>query len=153
MKSTSIIICAFTTIGIGFLITAVAVFINTQNFLKDAISTEGTVTELVRSRSGSESSSSNSVVYRPVIEFKTRDGNLVEFTSSTGSNPPSYSMGESVGIFYHKSSPERAKTDDYFSLWGATTIFGLFGVVFFLVGLVPILLERSWGNKFARRMS
>ena len=143
MKPPATIKYAFFLVGVGFLIAAIALFVNKRTYLKDAISTEGTVTELIRTRSRSKSSSSTSTTYRPVVEFKTKDGSIVEFTSSTGSNPPSYSRGESVGIYYDEEFPERATIDDFTSLWGATTLFGFFGSMFFLIGFIPTLIGRS----------
>lgn len=113
----------------------------TQEFLKYAVATEGTVVELVRSRS------SDSTTYSPVVQFKTQGGSIVEFTSSSGSNPPSYSKGEVVEVLYQESSPEQAKINGFFSLRGASTILGGIGSVFFLVGFSIILLGSLKGKK------
>jgi len=58
--------------------------------------TEGTVTELIRVES------SDSITYKPVIEFNNQNGSLIEFTSSSSSNPPSYSRGETVEVLYEE---------------------------------------------------
>lgn len=100
---------------------------NTQDFLSKAVVTEGTVTKLVGSK-----------FYNPVVEFKTQSGRLVKFTSSFGSNPPSYSEGEVVEVIYQETSPEQARIKDFFSLWGVSIIFGGIGFVFFLIGIVII---------------
>lgn len=133
MRTISIVKYAFTVVGLGMLVGSFFIYQNTQYFLNDALTTEGTVIELVRSRS------SDSTTYRPVVEFKTHGGSKVEFTSSSGSNPPSYSKGEVVEVLYQESSPEQAKINGFFSLWGASTILGGLGAVFFLVGISIIL--------------
>jgi len=134
MRTISILKYTFTVVGLGMIVGAFFLFTNTQDFLKNALTTDGTVVELVRSRS------SDSDTYRPVVVFKSNGGSTIEFTSSSGSNPPSYSKGEIVEILYQESSPEQAKINSFFSLWGATTILGGLGSVFFLVGFSIILL-------------
>ena len=130
----SIIKYVFTLIGLGMLIGAFFLFSNTQSFLKTALITEGTVIDLQPSRS------SDSVTYAPVVEFQTFDGSIIEFTSSTSSNPPSYSRGETVDVLYQGSFPERAKINGFFSLWGAALIVGFLGLVFFLIGFSIIVV-------------
>lgn len=109
-------------VGAYFLLTG------TQDFLKTAVSAQGTVVELQRSRS------SDSDTYAPVVEFQTKDGSTVEFISSTSSNPPSYSRGETVEVLYQETSPERAKIKGFFALWGGALIVGIIGAIIFLIG-------------------
>jgi len=46
----------------------------------------------------------------------------------------SYDKGEKVEVYYLPSKPRRAEINGFFSLWGGTTIVGVLGVVFFLIG-------------------
>ncbi len=128
MRTISVMKYAFTVIGLGILFGAFSLYTNTQDFLKNALTTNGTVVELISSRS------SDSTIYRPVVEFKTQDDKLIEFISSSGSNPSSYSKGEIVEVLYQKSSPEQAKISGFFSLWSGPVILGGLGTVFFIVG-------------------
>ena len=136
----SIVKYAMTAIGLGMLIGAYFLFTNTQDFLKSSLTTTGTVTELIRSKSN------DSTTYRPVVEFKTPAGKLIEFTSSSGSNPPSYSRGEVVEVYYDESSPEKAKINGFFTLWGGVTILGLLGLIFFSVGASILVISRKRNN-------
>ncbi|NOZ10186.1 MAG: DUF3592 domain-containing protein [Gammaproteobacteria bacterium] len=147
MKALSIIKYIFSIIGLGMLVGAYYLYQNTQSFLESAVATNGTVVKLVRSKSN------NSTTYAPVVQFKTEKGELVEVTSSTSSNPPGYSRGENVEIFYLPSSPQRAKINGFFSLWGAALIVGILGGVFFSVGggiaLAVFLSNRK--NEYLRK--
>lgn len=140
MKVIAIVKYVFTAVGAAMLAGAFLLYQNTRTFVEDATRTEGTVVELV------ESHSSDSTTYRPVVDFTTSTGETIRFTSSSGSNPPSYSVGEKVALFYLADAPQQAKVDGYFSLWGAPTIVGGLGSVFFLIGagvmLVPMLKRR-----------
>ena len=97
---------------------------DTRAFLASAVQAEGTVIELVRSHK----------TYRPVIRFTDRHDQTVEFTSSAGSNPPSYAVGEKVAVLYLPEKPHTAEIDDFFMIWGGLIILGILGVVFFLIG-------------------
>jgi len=140
VKTLAIVKYVFLLAGIAMLAGAVFVYQSTSTFLATAITTKGTVVDLERSRSN------NSTTYRPVVQFKDRAGREHEFTSSTGSNPPSYSTGESVEVYYLSEQPEMAKMSGFFALWGGATILGGIGGTFLLVSagmiLVPMLKAR-----------
>jgi hypothetical protein len=136
MNALSIVKYVFSAIGIALLAGAIFFYQNTSAFLADALSTSGTVIDLARSRS------SDSTTYRPVVEFKTHNGERVEFTSTSGSNPPSYSKGEIVTVLYSELRPEKARIQGFFSLWGMPAIFGGLGAVFATIGFSIILFGR-----------
>ena len=119
----------FALIGLAMLFGAYSLYSGTQSFLETAVSTQGTVIDLRRSRS-----SDGDDTYAPVVQFNTNGGESIEFTSSTSSNPPSYSRGEPVEVLYQEDSPYDAKIKGFFSLWGAALIVGIFGAIFFLIG-------------------
>lgn len=127
----------FALIGAGMLVGAFFLFTGTQDFLKTAKTTQGTVVDLISSRS------SDSVTYAPLIEFNTTDNSRIEFVSSNSSSPPSYSRGESVEVLYQESSPESAKINSFFSLWLGTIIVGVLGLIFFLIGMSIIIFGVS----------
>jgi hypothetical protein len=134
MKTISIVKYVFLLVGCGLLIGAVFLFKDTQSFLKIAERTDGKVVDLVAFESTDTDDNRRSVTYAPVVEFLTKEGEKITFTSSTRSYPPSYSRGEAVEIFYLPGNPEKAKINDFFSLWGIAVVFGGLGIVFFLTG-------------------
>ncbi len=125
MKTIAIIKYALTAVGLALLIGALFWYQNVKTFIAGASVAQGTVVELVRSQSGSDSPT-----YRPVVRFNA-NGRAVEFVSSSGSNPPSYSRGEKVEVFYQPSKPQNAMINGFFSLWGGPLIVGGLGAVFF----------------------
>ncbi len=133
-----VIAYVFTLVGIGILVGAFSLYRNTSSFVTEAFRSEGTVVDLVASRSNT---------YRPTIHFINQEGKKVEFTSSVGTNPPSYSKGQKVEILYHPTEPQNAKINDFFSLWGGSVILGGMGGVFFTIGtgiiLVGVLKNRK----------
>jgi hypothetical protein len=88
----------------------------------------GTVVDLAASQSG------DGTTYRPIVQFKSKNGQTVTFESSTGSNPASYSQGQRVEVFYRQTAPQDAEINDLFSLWGPPAICGTLGAAFFAFG-------------------
>jgi hypothetical protein len=128
LKTVTIIKYVFAIIGACMLAGAFALYSSTASFLERAETAQGTVIELMRSRS------SDSTSYYPVVQFTAASGREIEFQSSSGSNPPSYNRGEQVSVFYEPSNPDDAMIDGFFSLWGAALIVGGIGSVFALIG-------------------
>ncbi|MBI3186628.1 MAG: DUF3592 domain-containing protein [Gammaproteobacteria bacterium] len=128
MKTLAITKYLFTLVGLGMLTGAFFLYQNTSNFLEHATRVDGTVIELIPSHS------SDSTTYKPVVAFTTLEGQKLEVTSSVSTNPPAYSKGESVDIFYLPAEPHNAKISGYFSFWGVATILAGMGLVFFMIG-------------------
>ena len=141
MKTISILKYTFTLVGIAMLAGAFYSYSSTQQFIAEALTSSGKVVELIRSRSD------DSVTYRPVVQFIAGDGTNIEFTSSSGSNPPSYSIGQTVEVLYREAEPEKAKINGFFSLWGLAAILGGLGAVFFAIGASVFLFGRFKSNK------
>jgi hypothetical protein len=128
MKVFSVIKYVFTSVGIVLLAGAAYSYEHTRSFLAEAVQTDGTVIALEPVRGN------DSTTYRPRVRFEDADGRTVEVSSSASTNPPSYSVGETVRVFYRRGTPDDAKLDGYFSLWGAATILAGLGTVFTLIG-------------------
>ncbi len=141
MKVLTILKYVFTLIGVGLLLGALLSYRHTMNFLAEAEVAQGIVIELERRRS------SDSTVYYPRVEFTDRRGRSHQFSANVGSNPPSYSRGEQVTVFYLRDNPAQAKIGGFFSLWGLPLILGSIGAVFALVGMGMI----GFGVLLARR--
>lgn len=140
MKKTTVIKLikySFGLAGLGMILGAVYFFSSTQSFVSQAATARGTVIDLEYYRSSSDSSGS----YRPVVRFITAAGEEIVYHSTSGSNPPSYSAGEEVRIYYDPALPNEAKIDSFLDLWFAPTLLAGMGSIFggisggiFLVG-------------------
>jgi hypothetical protein len=147
MKVVAVIKYLFTLFGIAMLIGTFYISEDTRSFLSEAIKTEGTVVRFDDSWAGRSNFSQHTRVYRPVVRFTDRNGLQQEFISSSGSNPPGYKEGEKVEILYLAKEPQNAMINEFFSLWGGSTILGGLGVLFFLIGggifIFPLLKKRK----------
>ena len=144
MKTLNFLKYSFTLIGAGTLAAAFSFYSSTYDFVQSARETTGKVIELERSRS------SDSNAYFPVVEFEGPGGQRLRFRSSSGSNPPAFSRGESVVVLFDPASPDNARIKSFFSLWGGPLFLGGMGALFGSVGLGLIISgirrkqERKW---------
>lgn len=135
MKTFSILKYVFLVIGLALLTGAFFLYQNKKAFLEKADTAQGTVIELLQSRSD------NSTTYKPLVSFKTKEGRQIEFTSSVSSNPPGYDEGETVEVLYDPADPKDANINGFASLWLGPLILGILGAVFSLVGFLIILFK------------
>ena len=115
---------------------------STATFINAAVHTTGTVVDI--SRVWSSGSSGGGYVYRPIVEFKTKDGKDGKFESTTGSNPSPWHKGDVVDVLYDPKNPDGAQINSFFELWVGNLIVGGLGVIFFCIACgVWIYMWRS----------
>jgi hypothetical protein len=125
---------AFALMGIGLLWHAFSSLGNIENFLKDSVSVNGTVVELVQ-KIGSGGKGFTGYTYSPEVSFTTSDGEGYIAVSNFGSNPPAYSAGQEVNILYNSKNPYDIRINNFFEIWSASLVSFIMGVVFSLLGL------------------
>lgn len=133
MKVLSVFKYLFSIVGVTLLVGALFVYKNTNDFLLSAVSAQGTIIDLVQSKN------SESVSYHPVVKFIDADGQVVEFTSSTGGSASSYPLGDVVEVLYQPHNVEDAKIKSFFALWGAALLVAVLGAGFVLIGSIIFL--------------
>jgi hypothetical protein len=106
-----------------------------QRFIATAAVADGTVTELRRSGSRSNTMA-------PVVVFRTASGQQVTWVSATSSNPPAYRVGERVRMQYDPANPSSAQIEGSFlARFGSFIPIGI-GALLLLVGLALGPLRR-----------
>ena len=124
----------FALLGIGMLAGGIYLYDRTKDFLDQAVTAPGIVIELKQEKS-SDSNNNTTYDYRPVVQFDTKDGQRIVFTSDTATNPPSYHTEDEVEVIYNPKEPLDAKINTFFSLWlGVILLLGL-GAIFTIVGV------------------
>jgi hypothetical protein len=123
----------FLLVGVGLLI---AVGFVTANGLEKASSgsrVEGIVVEANDNQ-------------KPIVEFRTRDGQRLRVEGSISASPTPYRVGERIGVFYDPANPSDALIDSFIERWFLTLLLGGFATVFTAIGLgftVAALRRRS----------
>lgn len=117
----------FAVLGLFFLLLGIIFYIKDVEFKKTAIKTTGTITEIVYDSSGE----SSSVVYvKFSVQGKTYEGKINYYTSSMYE-------GKSIVIYYDPSNPNNFQGEEASIV---LLIFAILGGVFFLVGIIFILI-------------
>lgn len=98
----------FLIVGVIFLVIGLKMYSHQQNFSKTGIAAEATVINIVSHKS------SDSVTYRPEVEFQTKTGETVQVVHSMGTNPPKYKKGDVVDIIYSPDNPYEIMMDSAF---------------------------------------
>ena len=119
----------FVALGAAFAAGALFTWLNTRRFVAESVPAIGEVVGLLE-RDGDD------VTFAPVIRFPGPGGRPYEFTETTSSNPPGYSVGDRVKVLYHGQDPRRARVASPFRLYLLEMVFGGLGAIFFVVGLL-----------------
>ncbi len=128
-------------IGIAMLAVALYWVQSTRHYLAQSSTAQGTVVALLPE--------GRDIARAPVVRFVTANGDNIEFTSDTRSNPPGYTQGQRVEVLYHSNAPRDAKINAFGSLWGGPIALGCFGSIFLLVGGGILLAAARKGRKEA----
>lgn len=137
-KERKLIKYGFLIVGGGILTLALFVSLNTNKLINKYVESKGVVVKLIEISSKYD----EFPMYKPLVQFTDSKGNTVEFTTSTSSRPSSYKVGEKVDVLYAPENPDKAEINDFFSLWSGILMAGIFGAVFFTVGLVFFLFDK-----------
>ena len=128
----------FFAVGGALLAGAAFAWLHTRRFVAEAVRGFGEVVRL-------QEHSDESVTYSPVVRFSGPGGRAVEFTESTSSNPPGYSVGDRVEVLYRPHEPRRsARVASPWRLYLLAAILGTIGGVFTLVGLLVSAFAFVW---------
>jgi hypothetical protein len=65
--------------------------------------------------------------YFPVVSFATARGDSIRFRDSTGTNPPSYRVGDAVTVLYVREASSKAIIDRGIWNWLPSIVVLLFG--------------------------
>lgn len=125
--------------GVGFvlLLSASMVITSERRFVKSAVRTTGTVTDLDFSRD-----SDGGGAYFPIVAFTTANGEQQTFRSRSGRNPAAYRVGDRVDVLYPAGDPAGARTAGFFSLFIGSFVLSLLAGIFSSIGFIWLWLER-----------
>ena len=73
--------------------------------------------------------------YVPVVEFQTRDEQMVRFTDGIGTYPAEYEVGSQVNVLYDPQDVQNARVSSWKRLWFGPTLKPSIGVLPILIGI------------------
>lgn len=101
-----------------------------KNLLSTGIKTKGKVIELIPIYDSDD----GDYTYKPVFEFKTRQGATKTFKSLSSSRPPSYKVGETVMLVYSKDDTDHVKIVSFYGLYIFSIILGCLAAPLLIIG-------------------
>ena len=131
----------FISLGCVALVAALVAAHHTWQFTRVALRTNGTITEM-RVQKGTvrvQRDSEDVVTYHPTFRFEDASGSQHVVSSSFGSSPPAFQVGQAVGVLYRGDDPQSARIDTFWQVWGWAGFFGIMGAVQLTVGLLVLL--------------
>lgn len=130
----------FFIIGGSFmLLGGVYSFIDTYEFMKGSIESDGIVIDLVKTvRKNTDGQISETL--QPVVQFTSHLGDTVTFKSNVGKSESI--LGKSVKIRYTKEEPHDARiVDSFMDVWGLELILGIAGLVCLASGFKDLMIK------------
>jgi hypothetical protein len=114
-------------LAVGLFILCGSLFFANQTltFVRASLKTQGTVVRL-RKVNGRKRQAN----YAPVFAFTDAAGHSFTVNSHSVSNPPSYSIGDTVPVLYQPDDPQHATIDSFVELWLWALIGGSIGALF-----------------------
>jgi hypothetical protein len=115
-------------LGSMFCIGGLWSFIDTQDFVSQAIQTEGTIIQFIKE------TRINGQIYKPVFSFSDNSGINHQVKGIIASSPPIGKIGDKIVILYKSSDPNNARINDVFFLYLFPIISSSIGFIILMVG-------------------
>ncbi|QHV93666.1 DUF3592 domain-containing protein [Spirosoma endbachense] len=126
----------FALIGTVFAIAAYLSWQSTQRIVQTGIETKGLVIDTRYSR---DKKGRTTTAQAPVVQFVTSAGKPITYYSQTYTTPASFNVGDTVTLWYMPDNPQEDITLEGVDGWLLPGVFGLFGVVFSLIGYPTLI--------------
>ena len=116
---------------VGIILLSLSLFLVYKNvvFLKSSERAKGEVVELKKIHR-----STSKPTFKPVFKFVTKDGKVIEHTSISSSNPPSWKVGEKAVYAYKIENPSKGKVVTFFGVFGWSVALACIALPMLVIG-------------------
>lgn len=135
----------FALVGTVFAIAAYISWKSTARIIQTGVETQGIVIDTHYSR---DKRGRTTTAQAPIVQFRTTDGTPITYYSQTYTTPASFTIGDTVKLWYLPNNPKEDVTLEGADSWLLPAVFGGFGVIFSLIGypsLISSLLKALKG--------
>ncbi len=106
----------------------------TADFVDSAGRAVGTVVEMKQYEK--QTDSGYTLMYQPVIEFTTENGEPIRYTDPTSTSSPRHQISDKVEILYDRQFPSKAYENSFLGLYLPAAIMLGIGGIFLLAGVI-----------------
>ena len=121
----------FAIIGLALIVAGLVCLVKSENFKKNAVETEATITEIEIYED-----SDGDTQYNVLVEFRADDEKI---EGSLGYHVSGMKKGQTVQIFYNPNDPHDFKSASE-DIW-LFVVFIVLGVPFLLFGFLPVIMK------------
>lgn len=114
---------------------------STYTFIHTATKTDGRIVGLIKVQSRSNHPG---FTYEPVFRFTAANGQSYTVRSRASSNPPEFTVGQTVQVLYSPGDPAHARLNSTAQLWLVPIICTSIGLVFTFLGGLLFRLNRRY---------
>ena len=135
-----VIFFIFSTI---LLVTGLGIIYYKLNLKKNGIRTVGKVIrneKYVESTLDSFKNVVTIVVYRPVVEFKSKEGIVLQAICDDSSNPPKYKEGDEINIIYPSNDPEDISVYETLDSMELPIVFISLSIIMYIFSIIILLI-------------
>ena len=139
-RQVTVLTLSFVIVGLGLLVVAAVLSLQTRSFMASAVATPGWVVGLEPSHSGH-------ATYYTVFAYADERGMPHTNRTDWAQNPPPFSIGSQITVLFPPSRPEAAQIKSFSALWLIPTVLWGFGLGFTVVGTLAFFAARkTYGN-------
>ena len=139
----SALVKMFITIGVIGLIVAAAWFIHIQQFIPSAISTTGTVSEILTELEGE-----GDITYVPEIQLEDRQGHIRTLQTIISCNEGDHVVGEKYPILYDPQNSAHATIATFWEMYIGVLAVAMVSLLMLLAGYICLhLLKKDESDK------
>jgi hypothetical protein len=131
---------AWAAAGIYLAVGARRVFAFQRRWRRVGVVTEGTIIDFEKETGVMTGSRDWIPFFKPVVTFRTREGDARQFTSSTALRPNPYTVGQRVPVRYLSDDPAVADLEESAMAWWPLIALIVASVVALVVATLPFLL-------------
>jgi len=126
--------------GFVFLVVGAFFLLDSYRFSRNSVAVTGIVVSVAQVQG------SDSVTYRPEVEYIDLRGLKRRGTTALSSSGYNFPVGSRLDIRYDPAAPGKVRLDNWFALWG-------FSLIFVSVGIVPLFVAKFVLTKMRRAMA
>lgn len=152
-RTSKIVVLMFWVIGLGSIFLSYKLFDSTHGFVRNGVVVEGEVVDVHKFEAYRQNNTYHPDTYQAKFGFTTTDGKNFTFLDRNVGTSQLYQQGDKVQVVYDPKDLNKVSLKSNSSLYFGAYLAIFIGVVFFLIGCVPVLYIRRRNKQIEKLKS